>query len=279
MKTKFSSASDVIHLYAQRSQSHATSGSVYFYDDKIYSYGSHWLMGEFITNDKLETAIVINDNRYSNTTSNHTSQLRSATRQYKQFFVSGTDVRQVLNQIKENVGNLPKARKKEIYINDSTRLFNSLNEFISWRNDKIRPKTEEYKAILALMKVINGGDYVEYLEKESKRIAREKKKAEKIKAQKLATDILKFENHEINRIYDTPEDYVRLSRDGIEVETSQNVSVPRREAKILYERIKAKKDIRGYEIAGYKVISLNGTLTIGCHHININSINILGEIL
>jgi len=51
------------------------------------------------------------------------------------------------------------------------------------------------------------------------------------------------------------------------IQTSLGANVPLREAKILYERIKDGKDIKGHKIGYYTVIGLNGTLNIGCHKI------------
>ena len=58
MKRVFTNSYDVIHLYAQRSQDEGRCSNVFFYGDKIYSYGHHYLLGEFIDDGK---AIIIND--------------------------------------------------------------------------------------------------------------------------------------------------------------------------------------------------------------------------
>ena len=41
--------------------------------------------------------------------------------------------------------------------------------------------------------------------------------------------------------------------------------------------IKAGKDIKGYKIDKYTVISINGTLKIGCHNINRANVTEVGE--
>lgn len=277
MKTVYTSPSDVMHLFAQQAQNSARCGSAFFEGKKVYSYGYHYLLGEFIENKKGDHAIMINDSGYSVTTSKHISELRSATRQYKQFFKTETDVISVLHEIESNFKKLVTARKKELYILPSQRLFVKLNEFIDWNDDQNAKHDVNYKTIVRLMAVINGGDLAEYLNKEKKRIAIEAKKAEVLRVKKLNLEITKFEDYETSRMYGTDQDYVRLSRDGENVETSQNVSVSRKEAKILYKLIEAKKDIKGLKISNYTVISLNGTLTIGCHHINIDSMHKIGK--
>jgi hypothetical protein len=73
------------------------------------------------------------------------------------------------------------------------------------------------------------------------------------------------------------EAYLRISNDGLKVETSQGSKVSIEAAKLLYKMIKAGKDIKGHNIDGFKVISINGTLKIGCHVINIESVHKIGK--
>jgi hypothetical protein len=279
MKKVFTNSTNVIHLFAQRTQSEARCSNVFFYNDKIYSYGYHYLLGEFITNKKQNLAIIINDKGYSSTTSQHISELTQATRQYKQFFTTQTDVNIVLQTIENNVKKLQNARKKELYILPSLSLFDKLNEFINWTNNTSIKKDTRYKKIVSLIKILNGGNYSEYLKKEATRIKNEaKKEAIKQKAI-LDKNILDFKNHELNRIYNSETDYLRLSLDLQNVETSQGVKVTIKEAKNLYRMILDGKDIKGVQISNYTVISINGTLKIGCHNININSMHEVGQMI
>ena len=97
MKTVFSSNYDVIHAFAQQNQYEGRNQtqSVFFYNNKIYSYGHHYLLGEFI--DK--NTIVINNKGYSNSTSKHISILIGATRQYKQYFLTMNKIVQTIDKV------------------------------------------------------------------------------------------------------------------------------------------------------------------------------------
>jgi hypothetical protein len=276
MKTVYTNSNDVMHLFAQRTQNNARTNSAFFEGNKVYSYGYHYLLGEFIENKKGLQAIMINNTGYSVTTSKQISELTGATRQYKQFFKTECNIELVHDQIKGNFQKLVSARKKELYILPCQRLFEKLNEFLIWDNNKTFKKNVYYKAIIKIMNVINGGDLVNYLEKEKIRIAKEAKKADLKKAKEASEKISKFENFEIDRIHGLNEDFVRISKDNETIETSQGVSVPLKEAKVLYSLIAAKKDIKGFKISNYTVISINGVLTIGCHRININSLHKVG---
>ncbi|HEY6143787.1 MAG TPA: hypothetical protein VIV55_10285 [Flavobacterium sp.] len=280
MRTVYSSASEVIHLFAQRTQDNAKCSNVFFNTpNKIYSYGHHYLLGEFVENKKGEVAIIIDDSGYSQTTSKHISLMRVATRQYMQFNRTQIDLNKVFNAITENVRLLQTARKKEKYIDPSIYLFEKLNEYIKWSNKAEIKKFDLYKKIVELMKVINGGDFEKYLADAKKRRLAELKKTEKLRLERLKIQIEKFHNYEGNYITETEEDFLRLSKNGELVETSQGVKVSIKEAKILYSMIVAKKDIVGFKISDYTVISINGTLKIGCHKINMESVHKVGQLL
>jgi hypothetical protein len=274
MKTKFSSASDCIHTFAQRIQSEGRASNVFFINNKIYSYGYHYLLGEFID----EKTIVINDKGYSSTTSKHIHLLTYGARQYKQFFSTKCDIGLVYSKILLLKDKLAVARKPENYINEILYLFDSLNEYIQYRKDKNTPKDVRYKAIKAIVKALNV-DSVQYQQK----LAAAKKKDELAKKRKEAKRIkealTKWYNYEVNsfRIGDT--DYLRLSKDGLQVETSQNVRVEVDAARSLYESICKGVDIKDYKIAQYKVTSINGTLKIGCHNINMESVHKVGKLI
>jgi hypothetical protein len=108
---------------------------------------------------------------------------------------------------------------------------------------------------------------------EAKRKAMEKKK----EAERLIDALADFKAYKINRISNQSQDYLRVSKDGLDIETSQGARVDIDSAKLLYTLIKNGKDIKGHRIGNYTVISLNGVLTIGCHHINTDSMREIGE--
>jgi hypothetical protein len=270
MKTKFNSALEVIHTFAQRAQKEGRSSNVFFYNDKIYSYGYHYLLAEFIVINN-ETCILINDKGYSHTTSKHISEIRQATRQYKQYFTSNVclyDVRQI---ILSNYAKLLKANKPEIYIHTIISKFESLVNYpLFTTNNK---KSVEFKEIKKIYDSINNPDALFKAKETVKKLAQKKKIDD---ANKLKLSLKKFYNYETDYLRNS-EDYIRISKDKLFVESSQSVKVPINDAKLLYSMIQAKKDIKGYNIDGYTVISINGTLKIGCHNINIESVNKVGK--
>jgi hypothetical protein len=272
MKTVFSNAHDVVHAFAQRQQSRGRSSNIFFENDKIYSYGYHYLLGEFID----DNTILINDKGYSSTTNKHIGYVRWGTRQYKQFFTTRCDIILVHRQVLNLKDKLATARKPENYINSILSLFDSLNEFIQYTKSKHIPKDVRYKEIKKIVKAIQDQPQ-EYKDK----LAAAKKKQELAKKRKEAKQIkealTKWYNYEVDsfRIGDT--DYLRLSQDGTNVETSQYVKVSVDEARTLYKAICNGVDIRGHRISNYTVNSINGTLKIGCHNINMESVHKVGK--
>ena len=272
MKTVFSNAQDCVHAFAQRQTPQGRAGNVFFYGDKIYSYGYHYLLAEFI-DDKT---ILINNSGYSSTTSKHISYVTSGTRQYKQFFTKTSEIGLVYSQILSLQDSLANARKPEIYINQIIGLFDSLNEFIKYRKDKNVPKDVRYKEIKAIVKALNV-DSVQYQQKladAKKKDAASKKRKE---AKQIKESLTKWYKYEINsfRVGDT--DYLRLSKDGQAVETSQYVKVSTDEARTLYKAICNGVDIKGHRISNYIVNSINGRLKIGCHNIDMDSVHKVGK--
>lgn len=288
MKTSFSNFHDVMHLFAQRTQLNAKSSNVFFessfgwdetYGNKIYSYGHHYLLAQFIKNKNDELAILINDDGYSNTTSKHIGAIIQATRQYKQFRKSIYDSRNVIKSLERLLISFQKAKKPEMYKSEAFRIISGFNDYLNWKGEKSIEEKEALKKIKKLKSVFSIGNVKEYQKQEAARIKREiskKKKQEEI----IFQNYLKlFFDYEIDFIWNNPtgEDFLRISQDQNFVETTQKISITVKDAKVLYLLIQAGKDIKGFNLCGYTVIGLNGTLKIGCHHINVKNMHFIGE--
>lgn len=277
MKTVFANSYAVMHAYAQQNQPEGKNSSrnVYFEGPRIYSYGRHYLLGEIFTPKNKDPYIVINDSGYSVTTSKHISQLTSATRQYKQFFTSNVDIDQCYSNIQGLKSKLANARKPELYTRPMLSHWNRLNEFIEYTKATDIKKSDKYKELKKIMKALSDPAALDKLKQLDKKL----KAQRAAKAKKELRDRLqKFYNHELSYVSNnTGTDYLRLSKDKTNVETTQGVKVPAREALILYKMILAGKDIKGYKIEGYTVISINGTLKIGCHNICTDSMHKVGK--
>lgn len=268
MKKVFTNSSDVIHLYAQQSQSEARTSNIYFEDKKIWSYGSHYLLGEFLDSE----TILINDLGYSVTTSKHIHQLRYATNQFKQFFKSETDIKQVLSTVRNNVKRLENARKKELYILPSLRLFDTLNDFLKYTKNKDTKKTIDYKELKALIKAINDDpkNSVKCLDKLDNSRLKRVLKANELKFKEQTS---KFKEYKINRLNIYVHDLLRISKDKNFIETSQGIQIDINQARKLLNLIEKKKIVGAKVNDTFTITSFNDFLKSGCHNIPLSEIN------
>ena len=275
MRTVFSSNSDLVHVWAQRTHldGHVRSGNLFFRGDKIYSYGSHYLLGEFISNENNEVAVIINTDYYSSTTAKHSSLAWGATTHYTQFEKKYTDEKSVINLLNELETKLLRARKPLIYISEANMVIDNHLEYLEFMHGEGVLSESVQKAYAPFQ--LDDEELKAFQDKDSER---RKKEAQRQK-EKLEFDIRAFMNYELNYLnsYRVSEAYVRVSKCGNYVETSKGVSVPVREAKILYNKIVRGEDIKGFKIDHYTVISINGTLKIGCHDINLKNMHEVGK--
>jgi hypothetical protein len=97
IKRVFSNADQVIHLWANQSQSDARCRNAYFEGESVFSYGSHYELGRFIMYRGVRVAM-INSKGYSMTTQGHINSAYSATRHLPHLKTTGSlmDVRGAL---------------------------------------------------------------------------------------------------------------------------------------------------------------------------------------
>jgi hypothetical protein len=63
----------VAEAWASRSKTHGTGSHFYFTGTHLYSYGSHFIVGVHTVNDRGESAILVTEETYSNSTRRHVS--------------------------------------------------------------------------------------------------------------------------------------------------------------------------------------------------------------
>jgi hypothetical protein len=262
---------EIAHVFCQQSQNNGRSNSMFFEGNKIYSYGYHYLLGEFIDRN----TIVINDEGYSQTTSKHIGLLASASSHLRQFYKTTTDIDIVHETINDCLKKMSTVRTKQaVYLNGIYDNYAKLNDFLDYTNKKLlKDDAVKYREIKKIIKKLDVDKDAILAEVSIK----EKAKREKEKA-KLQEHLTEWRNNERANFYGLKESYLRMSQDGANVETSKGVRIEVDKARLLYRLIHSGKDIVGYKLDYYTVIGIkDGVLKIGCHNIPMNEVEMIGS--
>ena len=273
MRKVLRNTDEVIHVFAQQTQSEGRNQSrnIFFEGTKIWSYGYHYLLGEFIDKE----TILINDKGYSMTTSKHIYSLREATNQYKRFYITETNLDLVHAEINATLSKIPKARtKKAVYLNRILYLFERLNVYLIYTKTKTKvSKLKEYKEIKRIVQRLETDKDKILLE-----VAKILKTKEKRQLKKNKEAIKLWRSHEKHYLHGIKNSLLRLSKDSASVETSGGVKIDVKKAKVLYKLIEAGKDIKGFKLDYYTVIGIkDNILKIGCHNIPLQEVNTIGK--
>lgn len=272
MKTVFNN-SEIVHVFNEQNQNEGrtSSGSMYFYGKKIYSYGSHYLLAEFLDSN----TILINDEGYSNTTAKHISLIASATRNRKQYFVNKTDYKIVNQNVKKFLNKSVRATLlKEYYLSQIDSILKMYFDYLKYTKQKTKFNT--YKEHRETLRIANKfyNDYDNLTETIKEANLKASIKAKKEIVQKLKD----WKSNKIDWFRNkTNFDYLRIN--GENVETSQNVKIPILEAKRVLKLIEGN-NLRGQKIDNrFSIISFNDFLKVGCHNISKKEINYIKNII
>tara|TARA_B110000285_G_scaffold231767_1_gene301217 strand:- start:526 stop:1476 length:951 start_codon:yes stop_codon:yes gene_type:complete len=302
MKNVFSTSSEIMHLYANKTQPSATNQSrnAFFQRSSLYSYGYHYKLAYFLDGG----AILINDSGYSVTTSKHIGEISQASRHKKQFFSTSVLLNEVLRQIENLLVKLPKAKSRKLeYIATIKSLFNSFQnfqkyvkenkiEFIEWSNGEllraqIDKRSKEYKRLLFIAKNMQNLDILENEVLEEKQ-RKDKKEATKqrqmIKAYREGkNNFVRLDYDLLSLRYTTNEEGKEYARKDLTcfVHTSQNVKLSLEEGQKIISSLEAlqyneeliNKHLKGAKIGYYTLNKAqNNALHIGCHSIKFEEI-------
>lgn len=281
MRKVFSTHSECAHVWAQQKQSEGKSGSIFFDGTKIYSYGRHYVIANFVT----PQIVLINSNGYSNSTSKHHNHVQRALHGVNTFHVPYVDyprhdlnIKHYKDLIDSNMSKALTATKSTNWlISNAMGIYNTMQDYcnaFSIVNTELPPIiTPELQARIDRQEA-------KVKEQQIKKELEEKELFNNIYTHVLPAWI----NHErpedfynFGSVRSLKESYLRLSSG--EIETSHGAKVPLNVAKVLFDRIKEGKDIRGFEIGNYTVIGINGVLTVGCHKIERSEINRFAELM
>ena len=265
--------SEIVHVFNEQNQNEGrtSNGSMYFYNNKIYSYGSHYLLAEFLDNN----TVLINDKGYSSTTGKHIGLIGGATRDKKQYFTTRIEYKTVNRNIKEYLNKLTRARKtKEFYLYQIDKTLKMYFDYLEYTKQKTKYKKYiEHRETLRLANEFynNFDNLQETIKEANKKQAIKDKKA-------IVQKVQDWKNLKINWFRNkTNNDFLRLRNDFIE--TSQGVKIPILEAKRLLKLIEHKNIIGQMVDNRFIVKAFNSVLKVGCHNIPVKEINYIKQLI
>lgn len=267
---KVVSPQEVAHLFANQLQDEARTptGNLYFYNDKIYSYGNHFCIAKFDNN-----ALLFTERGYSNTTSKHISVVSHATSHKDKIYCAyptGThndNFTYWLNDAEYISGKLKTARKPEIYIGQLEYIKVKANKYANHFGIAL-PLTLE-----KVLSITNKDEIVEYMETKQKLIDAENKRIAKEKAKEHAKALKKWKAFEQGTLYfRNGFDYLR--KDDEFFQTSQGVKIPVAIGLRFYNNLVNNSVKVGDKFLDYTINELTPKhIGIGCHKITFNEIN------
>ena len=276
MRRTLANHQEVAHYWANKVQEEGHGANVFFISETIYSYGHHFPIAKHYDND----LILFTTRDYSVTTSCHISMVRQAIPSNKNILhcynpedpKDKENLTTAISEIEYNLKKAIKARqRKQDYLRDAERSYNDLISLITrfkikgWKVPKYDfSKPETVTDIVA--------EKVRKEDAKRKREAKKQAKQDKLDMVEFLEDVEiwkagKISAYQIKHRYKFSHltDHCRINGDI--VETTRSANAPVKEVKIMLQRIKQGKPVKGLKLGHYTVISYDSeSLTVGCHN-------------
>ena len=284
MKTVFDN-STVAHVWANQSQNEGrnANGSFYFSGNKIFSYGSHFLIAcHYLNEDTNENVVLFTTRSYSNTTAKQINYVRQSVNGKRLIFCynpNGTSHSENFNSWIGNMNNyaglMLNARKPEKYLNLIANEYNECKVYADFFKISIPAE------IILLSELQNKSEY-SALQDKRKEIAIEAEKTRLAKLKKDHKEMLnKWRSFKTNRVgVHNGLDYLRFNSDKNRIETSQAVEIPAQTALQFYQYILDTISKGGcidcgcnHKLMNYDVKEINSKfIVVGCHKVEMSEI-------
>lgn len=281
-------------FYQEGKNSSNTNRNIYYIDDIIYRYGSHFPMAKL---DYDKNVVFFTTRGYSVSTSKHLNYLRQAIP--SQYIVIFTDnptfhLRDIFDDIQKEVifrvQTYIQLKRKNTYKAEGihTEAVNSVDNLKKFCKAYKYKSKLPYGAKKAIADLLNSDRpdtsvadekqrYRNETMEENKRVANEKREAQYI------ADVDEWRKHGLNSI-NTPygvTQAIRLSINNKHIETSGSMRIGLKNAIALYKALKAEKLEVGYLVDElYRLNGIEGDIvTIGCHRLSLRDMERLYKTL
>lgn len=259
--------SELCHKWAnQEQQSGRTStGTMFFYNGTIYSYGEHFPIAKHIVNEQGQRAVLFTERTYSNTTAKHIRNVYMSCKNDNIIYCQNPESSHEQNfnywynlAYIDGASKLATARKPEIYLNTLSNIESKAVKYAQFFGIEI---PETLKAVLSIK---DKTQYLDYQQKANELAKIEAAKRLKEQKKQFKEQIQKWLNLETSRLYTNYKyDFLRINENRIE--TTQAVQIPLAIGKKLYQSIKNGSLNVGDKVLNYSVNEIGKDIKIGCH--------------
>lgn len=278
MKTRFSSNSQLCHVWAQQTQAAGRANNMFFEGADIYSYGHHYLAARVYKKHRIALVRV---DPYSNTTAKHLADIRRALQGLMPYFLVSdvTDLKAAVKELDERATQaIAEGMKRRVFNRQEDarwtieQVEEAYKEASELREALGRATIEPPKAAMEDLKAHVAKLQKRYYERNTPEAiaTREAEQARKAEA-KLAGAIAEFRSSGRAIRESMPYDLLRVS--GDDVLTSRGARVPLREARALYRAIEQGRDVLGAKVGEFTVTAVrpymgaDKVVYVGCHRI------------
>lgn len=270
----------VAHHWANRIGEGAKASNLFFEQEKIYSYGRHFLIAKHVYNEHGGHAVLLTERTYSRSTSAHVNIVRRASSHLHLLNVPDPDLpaeelfEKWYNRIKGIAGALDNARKPQKYLLDIQAVFERAKHYADFYGFAMP------EILIKAAEIQNTAQYFELLQQERElRKAQEKKaQADALKVQRLKLKIWRKFGIDYLPAADGF-DYLRFNKEKQSIETSQKVEFPLAAGHQLYGLVLAtlkKGGCRGCResfLGRYSISQINKRfIRVGCHKVSLTEI-------
>lgn len=292
---------EVIHKFSNETQlvGRNQQGNVFFEDKSLYSYGHHYEMARHVLGKKGEKVVFLNDHSSSVTTEKHKSWTRQAVPADRvsfpvlSFDCYGVNLLHIIGKSKSALDSATRARNYKLsHLGTAKREKATAIEYFKLFSDRIGTDTVKiYKAFLKKwnekqfqLDLIDGqakkdkADQQREVANQERQAKQELYRIERARSDQENLDRWKLGENIQTRFSYHSQAFLRVK--GEQVETSQGARVSVKAARVLYKLIVAGKEIRTFDLEGFKVIGLTDegqSLKVGCHTVPLTEIHRVGK--
>lgn len=271
---RYRNISELAHAWANGLSMDGKCGTMYFEDDRIYSYGSHYEIARLVAAPNGLRFAFINSNGYGKSTAKHTNHVFHAIPQdIREVFVpflrrplSGSQyfektmlpdiVPIMMQEIEELVQSQLRARDNYYYFGNAQRRLADVVvvcESFNVQIPKLPPDWDKAEAKAALLR--------------DTKEQRDRERQEKQRQAELEKLERWLKGERVGPLYNVPI-HLRFSGDGQWIETTKGAAVWKETALAMLDRLKSRQASKGDKLDGYTLLEYDDKeVTIGCHKI------------